>query len=150
MAQDYFAKWPFTLPIPDQKTERIVHILKDQIFTVMGSPEKLHSDQGRNFENHLLLELCKAFRITKFGTTHYYPMRDGQVEGMDRTLLSLLHTYTGSHGDWEEHLQLMLFVCHTTKHSSTELSPHVQGPSWIQSSLHICSHLKYARTNGYY
>ena len=77
-------------------------------------------------------------------------MRDGQVEGMDRTLLSLLRTYTESHGDWEEHLQLMLFVYHTTKHSSTQLSPHVQGPLWIQSSLHICSHLKHARTNGYY
>ena len=39
----------------DQKTERTLHILKDQIFTVMGPPEKLHSDQGRYFENHILL-----------------------------------------------------------------------------------------------
>ena len=50
VAQDYFSKWPFAVPMPDQKGERIVQILKDQIFTVVGPPEKLHSDQGQNFE----------------------------------------------------------------------------------------------------
>ena len=49
VAQDYFSKWPFAVLMPDQKAERI---LKDQILTVVGPPEKLHSDQGRNFENH--------------------------------------------------------------------------------------------------
>ena len=46
VAQDYFSKWPFAVPMPDQKAERIVQILKDQVFTVVGPPEKLHSDQG--------------------------------------------------------------------------------------------------------
>ena len=46
VALDYFSKWPFTAPMPDQKAERIVQILKDQIFIVVGPPEKLHSDQG--------------------------------------------------------------------------------------------------------
>ena len=124
VAQDYFSKWPFAVPMPDQKAERIVRILKDQIFTVVGPPEKLHSDQGRNFESYILSELCKAFRITKSRTTPYHPMGDGLVERMNRTLLSLLHTYTESQGDWEEHLQLLLFAYRTTKHSSTELSPH--------------------------
>ena len=40
--------------MPDQKAERIVQILKDQLFTVMGPPEKLHSYQGGNFESHIL------------------------------------------------------------------------------------------------
>ena len=124
VAQDYFSKWPFAVPMRDQKAERIVRILKDQIFTVVGPPEKLHSDQGRNFESYILSELCKAFRITKSRTTPYHPMGDGLVERMNRTLLSLLRTYTESHGDWEEHLQLLLFAYRTTKHSSTELSPH--------------------------
>ena len=46
------------------------------------------------------------------------------VERMNRTLLNLLRTYTQEEGDWEEHLQLLLFVYRTTKHSSTGLSPH--------------------------
>ena len=126
VAQDYFSKWPLAVPMPDQKAKRIVQILKDQVFTVVGPPEKLHSDQGRNFESYILSELCKAFRITKSHTTPYHPIGDGLVERMNRTLLNLLHTYTDleGHGDWEEHLQLLLFAYRTTKHSSTELSPH--------------------------
>ena len=46
------------------------------------------------------------------------------MERMNRTLLNLLHTYTQEEGDWEEHLQLLLFFYHTTKHSSIGLSPH--------------------------
>ena len=47
VAQDYFTKWPFAVPTPDQRAERIVRILKDQISTIIGPPEKLHSDQGK-------------------------------------------------------------------------------------------------------
>jgi len=43
---------------------------------------------------------------------------------MNRTLLNMLRTYVERAGDWEEHLQLLLFAYHTTKHSSTGLSPH--------------------------
>ena len=32
-AQDYYTKWPFAKPMPDQKAERIVQILKDEVFT---------------------------------------------------------------------------------------------------------------------
>ena len=64
VAQDYFTKWPFAVPKPDQRAERIVRILKDQVFTIVGPPEKLHSDQGQNFESLIQSELCKAFSLT--------------------------------------------------------------------------------------
>ena len=123
VAQDYFSKWPFAKPMPDQKAERIVQILKDEVFTVVGPPQKLHSDQGRNFESRLLGDLCKAFGVSKSHTTPYHPMGDGLVERMNRSLLSLLRTYVERENLWEEHLQLLLFVYRTTKHSSTGFSP---------------------------
>ena len=67
--QDYFSKWPFAILLPDQKAERIVRALKDQVFTLVGPPQRLHSDQGRNFESYILSELCKAFGVTKSRTT---------------------------------------------------------------------------------
>ena len=65
VAQDYFSKWPFAQSIPDQKADRIVKILRDQVFTLVGHPKQLHFDQGQNFESHILSELCKAFQVTK-------------------------------------------------------------------------------------
>ena len=122
--QDYFSKWPFAIPLPDQKAERIVRVLKDQVFTLVGPPQKLHSDQGRNFESHIMSELCKAFGVTKSHTTPYHPMGDGLVERLNRSLLYLLRTLVEKESDWEEHVQLLLFVYRTTKHSTTNMSPY--------------------------
>ena len=46
VAQDYFSKWPFAQSMPNQKAERIVKILRDQVFTLVGPLQQLHSDQG--------------------------------------------------------------------------------------------------------
>jgi len=78
--QDYFSKWVFAYPMSDQKSETIVCILRDHIFTVVGPPQKLHSDQGRNFESHILCKLCKAFGVVKSQTTPYHLMEDDLVE----------------------------------------------------------------------
>ena len=55
--EDYFSKWPFAQSKPDQKADRIVKILRNRVFTLVGPPKQLHSDQGQNFESHNLSEL---------------------------------------------------------------------------------------------
>lgn len=124
VVQDYFSKWPFAIPLSDQKADTIVRILKDQVFTLMGPPQRLHSDQGKSFESHILSELCRAFGVTKSHTTPYHPMGDGLVERMNRSILNLLRGLVEKEGDWEEHLQLLLYVYRTTKHATTGLSPY--------------------------
>ena len=84
-----------------------------------GPPERLHSDQDKNFES-LLGDLCKALKVTKSHTTPYHPQGDGLVERMNWSLLNLLCTFEGD----EQNLQLLLYIYRTTKHVSTGLSPH--------------------------
>ena len=55
IVQDYFSKWPFAIPLSDQKAETIV---QDHVFTLVGPRRQLHSNQERNFESHILSELC--------------------------------------------------------------------------------------------
>ena len=83
--------------MPDQKAERIVQILKDEVFTVVGAPQKFHSDQGRNFESRLLKHL---FGVKKYHTTPYHPMGKAHEPIIVVTAVNM----------WEEHLQLLLFV----------------------------------------
>lgn len=73
-------------------------------------------------ESYILLELCKAFGVTKSHTTPYHAMADGLVERIDCSLLNLLYALVKTESDWEEHVQLLLFVYRTTKHSTTTLS----------------------------
>jgi len=112
-------------------TKRLTELSKFcvmEVFTLVGPLCKLHSDQGRNFESHILTDLCKAFDVVKSHTTPYHPMGDGLVERMNRSLLNFLRAFIEKEVNWEQHLQFLLYNYRTTKHSSTGLCPFEMGP----------------------
>ena len=43
---------------------------------------------------------------------------------MNRSILNLLRGLVEKEGDWEDHLQLLLYLYRTTKHATTGLSPY--------------------------
>ena len=46
---DYFTKWPEAYTLPDQEAETIADALVGGVFSHLGVPESIQSDQGRNF-----------------------------------------------------------------------------------------------------
>jgi len=122
VVQDYFTKWAEAIPMPDQTAARINQELV-KLFSVLGIPRILHSDQGSNFESTLLRQTLDIFGITKSRTTAYHPQGDGMVERFNRSLLQLLRSYVEREYDWEKHLPLALFAYRTTAHTSTGTSP---------------------------
>ena len=65
------------------------------IICQFGMPAVIHSDQARDFENHLIQELCLLLGAHKTRTTPYHPASDGLVERFNRTLLMLLAMFVG-------------------------------------------------------
>ena len=63
--QDYLTKWPMVYPTPDQKTERIVCILVNEIIPFFGVPEALLSDRGTNLLSHLMKDVCKLLGVNR-------------------------------------------------------------------------------------
>ena len=122
--QDYFTKWVTAIPLPNQSAATITSALIN-LFSQMGIPNAIHSDQGRNFENAILKQSLYAFGISKSHTTTYHPGGDGMVERFNRSLLQLLRTYVKTESDWEKHLPLALYAYHTAVHVSTGVSPHI-------------------------
>ncbi|KRZ53661.1 Golgi-specific brefeldin A-resistance guanine nucleotide exchange factor 1 [Trichinella nativa] len=64
--------------------------LVDHVFSRMGMPEEIVTDQGRTFDSQLFKELCWLFKIQKLRTTPYIPQANGQFKRMNRTLLTTL------------------------------------------------------------
>jgi hypothetical protein len=58
---DYFTKWPEVYAVPNQEATTIAEALVTNFFCRFCVPRELHSDQGRNFESHLLQKIFNAW-----------------------------------------------------------------------------------------
>ena len=88
--QDYFTKWAEAIPILDQTAAQITADLV-KVFSVLGVPDVLHSDQGQNFKSTILKETLQVFGIAESCTTAYRPQGDGMMERLNQSLLQLFH-----------------------------------------------------------
>uniref|UniRef100_A0A3B3H990 Gypsy retrotransposon integrase-like protein 1 n=1 Tax=Oryzias latipes TaxID=8090 RepID=A0A3B3H990_ORYLA len=85
---DFFTKYAVAIPTTNQKAKTVAKCLWENFIVHYGFPEKLHSDQGPDFESKTIKELCDVAGIRKIRTTPYHP-RGNPVERFNRTLLNM-------------------------------------------------------------
>ena len=59
VVQDYFTKRADAIPLPDQSACTITTVLI-KLFSVLGMPDMVRSDQGHNFESTILKQCLEA------------------------------------------------------------------------------------------
>jgi len=122
---DQFTKWAEAFPIVNHTAPVVAKILAEQVFSRFGIPLQILTDQGKEFESVLLLELCKALQIDKLRTSSYRPQTNGAIERFHRTLNSMLaKTVSDSQRDWDLCLPMVLAAYRASPHSSTGYSPN--------------------------
>ena len=77
---DHFTRYAQVHITSSQKAPIVAKTLWDQFFVHYGFPEKILSDQGRNFESQLISELCELTQVKKLRTTPYQPEGNGSCE----------------------------------------------------------------------
>ncbi|XP_043112873.1 uncharacterized protein LOC122357538 [Puntigrus tetrazona] len=105
---DVFTKFSQAFPTRNQKADTTARILLKEWFLKYGVPQRLHSDQGRNFESAVIAELWNA-----------------QCERFNRTLHDLLRSLPPEKKRrWPEYLPELVYAYNVTPHSSTGYSPY--------------------------
>lgn len=121
---DHFTKLAHAFPCANQTAKQVARKLWDHVFCVYGFPERIHSDQGTNFESKLIAELLQLAGVAKSHTTAYHPMGNGVTERFNRTLGSMLRTLPLKEKQrWPEQIQTLTFVYNATVHETTGYAP---------------------------
>ena len=72
--------------VADKRAITIAKCLCDEYFHHYGFPRRLMSDQGKEFCNDILKEMCYYLNIKKIRTTPYHPQSNGHVERVHQVL----------------------------------------------------------------
>ena len=123
---DYFTKWAEAFPILDKQTYTVDEVVVTEVVSRLGTPLRLHSDQGGEFESRLFSAVCELLGVGKTRTAPYRPQSDGLVERLNRTIKQMLRSMVGEHrDDWDDHLPYVMMAYRATRQDSTGCSPNL-------------------------
>jgi transposase InsO family protein len=101
-AVDLATRFTVAAPIPNKEARTVAQVICDDIIGVFGMPLSIHSDQGDEFVNAVLAELCLILGIQRTTITPYHPQGNGIVERSNRTRTRLMAFHAHSHPhDWD-------------------------------------------------
>ncbi|KAM7394882.1 hypothetical protein PAMA_006561 [Pampus argenteus] len=132
---DYATRFPEAFPLRTITAPTVLRALV-QLFSRVGIPDEILTDQGTNFTSRLMQLFQKQLGITAIKTTPYHPQTDGLVERFNQTLKKMLQKFVNDTGkDWDRWLPFLLFAYREVPQASTGFSPfellygwEVQGP----------------------
>ena len=120
---DSFSRWTEACPLSNKTAVAVVDAFFQLIICRFGMPAVIHSDQSREFENHLMQQLCLLLGAHRTRTTPYHLASDGLFESFNRTLHVLLAMFAGEHrDDWDDLLPAVMMAYRSRVHESTGFS----------------------------
>ena len=122
---DAFSKYSQAFVTPNQKSLTVAKVLVEKWFSVFGIPARIHSDQGRSFDNEIIASLCKMYGIRQSTTMPYNPCGNSQCERFNRTLFRLMRSLDQvQKPNWPNYLPALVFSYNATPHSTTGYQPY--------------------------
>ena len=124
MAVDYVSKWIEAIGYAKDDRLTITKFLKSNIFMRFGVPKAIISDQGTHFCNRLMEKVLRKYGVFHRVTTPYHPQSNGQAEGSNREIKSILEKMVNpSQKNWSAHLEDALWAYRTAYKTPIGTSP---------------------------
>ena len=120
---DYATRYPEAIPLRSIEAKKIADELI-KLFSKVGIPQEILTDQGSNFTSKLLKEIYKLLHIKGITTAPYHPQTDGMVERLNGTLKAMIRKFTVSDPhNWDQLVPYLLFAYREVPQESTGFSP---------------------------
>lgn len=103
---DRFSRWPEAIPMEDQEATTVARAFYANWVARFGTPLRVTTDQGRQFESHLFRHLNLLTGTTHLRTTAYHPAANGMVERLHRQLKAAIKCHRNSR--WTQILPTVL------------------------------------------
>lgn len=139
---DFATRYPEAVALKNIETETVAEALVS-IFSRVGVPEELLTDQGSQFMSNILKEVGRLLSMKHLITSPYHPQCTGLVERFNGTLKSMLKRMCEENPeDWDRYLEPVLFAYREVPQDSTGFAPfelvygrHVRGPLHILKEI---------------
>ncbi|GFO39480.1 Zinc finger protein [Plakobranchus ocellatus] len=139
---DYATRFAEAVPLRKIDTESVAEALVD-IYSRLGVPEEVLSDQGTQFISDCMKEVCRLLGIKQKTTTPYHPMCNGLVERFNATRKTCLRRLCSEQPrQWHRYINPLLFAYREVPQESTHFAPFellygrtVRGPMHILREL---------------
>ena len=122
---DHFSRHVQAYKIADKRTITVAKCLYDQYFCHYGFPRRLMSDQGKEFCNNILQEMCYYLNIKKVQMTPYHSQSNGAVERVHQTLRRMIGKLDNKcRKNWPDHLSSITHAYNSTRSQITGYLPY--------------------------
>ena len=74
---DHFTRFVMAIPTRNQLARTVADAFYNNFILHYGIPERIHSDQGANFQSTIIKELCTVMGMSKSRTTSDHPLGNG-------------------------------------------------------------------------
>lgn len=119
---DGFTKFCLLKPLKTLNAQELVPLLRDTI-TLFGTPSKVLTDRGTNFNSNQIRSLFRELQIEHHMVATGTPRGNGQVERYVATVIDMLNTACSGSSDWPSGLWKVQQSINTTVQKSTGFTP---------------------------
>ena len=124
VAVDYFTKWAEAMPLATITEKNLSKFIRENIIYRFGIPQSIISDNGLQFDNKAIMDLCEEFGIKKNFSAPHHPQSNGQVEAVNKIIkVTLKRRLDSLKGKWAAELPMVLWSYRTTARTATGETP---------------------------
>ena len=123
MVIDMLTGFTIAVPIKNKNAETICAAYQDNIYCVFGGSSRMLTDNGSEFKNKEMQEVCDTLGLKHIFSPVYTPQSNGRLEGWHRFFKACIAKHIRSRGvEWDELAPLAVsaynfFPCQSSKES---------------------------------